>query len=386
MNETIKHANIIYMPNISELGGIETYVYEMVKKYHDLDIAVITKRCDNLQAQRIKKYCKIYVHNEQPIECKVALINFDTSIINYINKDAKIYEVIHGDYSNPTLKGKIVPTHPRITAYIAITEFLQGKMKEILNTDNVIMVRNPLTIEKTEKPIIIVTASRLHQNKGKDIIKKFVEELDNQKINYLWYIITNDVGGIDNPNVFFIKNRLDVDKWMSIADYGALFSKSEACSYFINEMLYRNIPMLVTPLPYLKEIGVEDGKNAYIVNFDGSNIKEVVSKIKNIPKFTFKKLDERYNEILAPSKSHYEQDLKAIYQVEAICDFSLKNFDKIKKSLIRINPDKRIEGYIYLGDTFECDALMLEYLTGSNPSKLTVIKVIKKVEKNESKN
>ena len=33
MNNEIRHSNIIYMPNISELGGIETYVYEMVKKY-----------------------------------------------------------------------------------------------------------------------------------------------------------------------------------------------------------------------------------------------------------------------------------------------------------------------------------------------------------------
>ena len=29
---TIKHDNIIYMPTISALGGIETYVYELVKK------------------------------------------------------------------------------------------------------------------------------------------------------------------------------------------------------------------------------------------------------------------------------------------------------------------------------------------------------------------
>ena len=34
MNEVIKHSNIIFMPTISKLGGIETYVYELVKKYH----------------------------------------------------------------------------------------------------------------------------------------------------------------------------------------------------------------------------------------------------------------------------------------------------------------------------------------------------------------
>ena len=33
-------------------------------------------------------------------ELSIDTINYDTSIIDYINKEAKIYETIHGDYSN----------------------------------------------------------------------------------------------------------------------------------------------------------------------------------------------------------------------------------------------------------------------------------------------
>ena len=379
MNEVIKHDNILYMPHISPLGGIETYVYEMVKKYKDIDIAVVSNKCDPLQAKRIRKYCRLYIHKEQPIECKVAIINYDTSIIKYINKDAKIYETIHADYSSPIYGGKQIPTHDRITAYIAITDFLEGKVKELIHKDNVIMSYNPLTIEETE-PIVIVTASRLHANKGKDIMRKFAEEMDKQGINYVWYVITNDVGGIDSPNVIFINNRLDIDKWTSKATYGALFSKSEACSYFINEMLYRNIPMLVTPLPYLKEIGVEDGKNAYIVNFDGSNIKEVVSKMKNVPKFKFNKLEDKYGEIFTKTKSHYKQELDSFYLVESIKNFSFGDFNKIR-NLKRKNGYDNKDGFIYLGDTFECDTLMMEYLTGDNDTNTMAVKVIKKVDK-----
>ena len=316
MNDVIEHANIIYMPTISPLGGIETYVYEMVKKYKDLDIAVVSKTCDRLQAKRIRKYCRLYIHTNQKIKCDVAIINYDTSIIDYINEDAKIYETIHGDYTNPIYGGRKPPTHKRITGYIAITKFLQEKMKDYMGVDNVIMSYNPLTIEEEKEPMILVTASRLHKDKGKDMMQKFADEMDKQGINYIWYVITNDVGGISSPNVIFIKNRLDISKWTSKATYGVLFSKSEACSYFINEMLYRNIPMLVTPLPYLKEIGVEDGKNAYIVNFDGSNIKEVVSKIKQVPKFEFKKLEDNYINLFSNKKSKYgeEKNMKAKVQ------------------------------------------------------------------------
>ena len=86
---SIKHKNIIFMPTISALGGIETYVYEMVKKYKDLDIAVVSKTCDVLQAKRIRKYCPLYIHKNEKIECDVAIINYDTSIIDYISNNTR---------------------------------------------------------------------------------------------------------------------------------------------------------------------------------------------------------------------------------------------------------------------------------------------------------
>lgn len=304
----IKHDNIIYMPTISELGGIETYVYEMVKKYKDLDIAVVSNSCDKLQEERIKKYCKIYIHTDEKIECKVALINYDTSIIKYINEDAKIYEVIHADFSNPIYNGKKPPKNNRITGYIAITEFLKEKMQDLLGVDNMIMSYNPLTIEKKKKCLTLVSATRLHKNKGKHRMEKLAKALDDAGVNYIWYVFTNEKKGIDSPNVIFLKNRLDTGRWLDIADYGVLLSDSEACSYFINETLYRNVPIICTPLPYLKEIGVEDGKNAYIMEFDCSNVDDIVKKINNVPKFEFKQLKDKYAEIFAPGKSHYKED------------------------------------------------------------------------------
>lgn len=305
---TIKHDNIVFMPTISELGGIETYVYEMVKKYKDLDIAVVSNSCDKLQEERIRKYCKLYIHTDEKIECKVALISYDTSIIKYINEDAKIYEVIHADFSNPIYNGKKPPKNDRITDYIAITNFLKDKMQELLKVDNMIMSYNPLTIEEEEPCLTLVSATRLHKAKGKHRMEKLAKALDAAGVSYVWYVFTNEEKGIDSPNVIFLKNRLDTGKWLSKADYGVLLSDSEACSYFINETLYRNIPIICTPLPYLKEIGVEDGKNSYIMKFDCSNVDDIVRKIKNVPKFKFEQLKDRYREILAPGKSHYEED------------------------------------------------------------------------------
>ena len=296
----IEHANIVYMPNISALGGIETYVYELVKKYRDLDIAVVCKKIDRAQRRRIQKYCPVYVHKEEQIKCKVCLINYGQSILDYIEGD--VYQVFHADYSTGLYD--MPEKDPRIKGYIAITKYQQKKMGDILNT-KMMLSYNPLTIED-EKPIVIVTASRLYKNKGTDLMQEFANKMDESGVKWLWIILTCDKDVIESPNVVFIDNRLDVDKFLSMATYVALFSKAECCSYTLNEALFRNIPILTTPLPYLEEIGVKDGENSYIITED--NVDEVVKKITKVPKFKFKRFEDSYGSIFYDKKSTYKPD------------------------------------------------------------------------------
>ena len=286
------------MPNISALGGIETYVYELIKKYQNLDIAVVCKRIDKNQRRRLQKMCPVYVHQGEKIRCKVCLINYDQTILDYIEGD--VYQVFHQDYSSGLYEKP--QQDPRIKGYIAITKYQQKKMGEILDTE-CMMSYNPLSIDE-EKPIVIVTASRLYENKGTKLMQEFANRMDKSGVKWLWIILTCDKGCIESPNVVFIDNRLDVDKFLSMATYVALFSKAECCSYTLNEALFRNIPILTTPLPYLEEIGVKDGENSYIITED--NVDEVVKKITKVPKFTFKKFEDSYGSIFYDKKSTYK--------------------------------------------------------------------------------
>mgnify|MGYP001851574518 FL=1 len=312
----IKHSNIIYLNYINEIGGVETFVYEMVKKYKDLDIAVVYKQGNNKQLERLKKYCRCYKHTNEEIECDVAIINYDISIIDFINENAKIYQVVHGDYENKAYT-MTPPTHERIYKYITITNYLFDSFKKITKKENVIMSYNPLTLENNKK-LVLFSATRLSPIKGKLRMIRLANELDKQGIDYIWYIFTNDDKEISNENVVYMKPRLDISYWLKQADYLVQLSDTEACSYSINEALYRNIPVIVTPLPYLKEIGVENGKNAYILEFDCSNIEDVVKNIQNIPKFEFKKLEDKYKDLLKESKSHYEEDKKMKVKVKCV--------------------------------------------------------------------
>lgn len=304
----IEHKNIFYVRDISSIGGVETYVYEMCKKYHNLDIAVVYKQADKTQLERLKKYCRAYQHTNQKIICDVAIINYDVSIIDYIVDTAKIYQVIHGDYENAAYSWK-PPTHERIYEYIGVTQHIVDSFKRITGKQNVMLSYNPLTPDD-EEPIVLVSATRLSKIKGKDRMIKLAMALDNANINYIWYVFTNDNEAIKSPNVFYMKPRLDVSKWIKRATYLVQLSDTEACSYSINEALYMDVPVIVTRLPYLEEIGVKDGENAYIMDFDCSNIDNIVANIKNIPKFKFKRLEDRYGDILSNTPSHYFDDMK----------------------------------------------------------------------------
>ena len=377
----IEHANIIYMPNISALGGIETYVYELAKKYGDYDIAVVSKKCDPQQAKRIRKYCKLYIWNGEKIKCDVAIINYNQDIIPYINKEAKIYQTIHADYTNRLVYNHQPIPNERLTSFLGITKYLTEKMADMIKPNKIQLCYNPLTIDNEDKPIIIVSATRLHKHKGLDRMKCLINKLDKAKVNYLWIVISNEQVDFNSDNVILIKNRLDISRFLKIADYVCLLSDSEACSYTLNEALYRNIPIITTPLPYLDEIGVKDGVNAYIMEFDCSNVDYIVKNITNIPKFIFNKMDDNYSSIFNLVRSNYKEELKMKVKVKCIQNFYDMEEDERKVVSLNTpydNPDKHKNRCEWITTRERADHLASKGL-------VEIIEVIKEDKKEDKK-
>ena len=256
----IKHDNIIYVKKIYPIGGVETYVYELVKKYKDLDVAVVCKEIDPKQLERLRPLCRVYIHNDEQIDCKVCVMNSDTSIIDYITKkiwreNAKegegIYLTLHTDYTHPT-QGT-VPQDDRVKYYIAITEDIKKKFIQLTGRKNVIVCRNPLEIEEEKDPLVLISATRLVTEKGGDRMLKLANTLDKLKINYIWYIFTTE-DYMENPvwhneNIVFVKNRLNMAMFIKKADWYVQFSECEGDSYSLKEALYRGIPIAVCELP-----------------------------------------------------------------------------------------------------------------------------------------
>ena len=334
----IKHDNIIYVRDISKIGGVETYVYELVKKYHDLDIAVVCRTCDMTQRKRIKKYCPLYIFRNEPIECKVAVINYDTTIIDYLPKRIwkenlkkgsreGIYQGVHADYTHPAMGP--LPHDDRIKEYLCITREQMDKFPLMTDAKNYRLCRNPLNMEERDKPMIIVSPTRLTKEKGGDLMLSVANELDRIGTNFLWFVLTTDEY-LDNPifenrNVIWVRNRLDISYFLSIADWVVLPSKCEGDSYTIREALYQGIPIVARHLKYFDEYGIKDGKNALFI--DDDNVSKVAKKMLKKLNFKFKPIEDGYEDILIKGKSHYkEKDIK----VSLKCNYFI-GFDDIQE-------------------------------------------------------
>lgn len=323
----INHANIFYVRNIHKIGGVETFVYELAKKYKDYDIAVVCKDVAPEQKKRLKKFCKVYVHTNQKINCKVIITNWDTSIYDYVNKDAKKYTVLHTDYSNPTEILGLPKDRPDIT-YVGITESSKKAFEDITKIDRTILCRNPYELEEDEPILTLLSATRLTDIKDGGRMVTLANKLQDLGINFIWYIVTTDEYKNNpiwlNKNVVHIPNRLDVGSLMKKADWYVQLSICEGDSYSLKEALYRKLPIVVCELPYFKEIGIKDGVNALFYNKDNSNATEIAKKMITPLKFTFEKIEDGYNNILNKTKSYYEEERDMKYLVEALPIFEEK--------------------------------------------------------------
>ena len=68
-------------------------------------------------------------------------------------------------------------------------------------------------------------------------------------------------------------------------------------------------------------------------------------------------------------------------KVEVTEDFTLEKFNELKNI---IRKTKGQEGKLFIGDTFECDEKMADYLTGNNPINRAVVKVIEVIPEKEN--
>ena len=281
----MKKINAFYFNHINDIGGVESFFYYLSKQYKNMVVYYRTGNPE--QIRRLSKNIEVIKYNGQRIKVDRLFVNYDTSIVDYIEADEYI-QIIHADYkAQPELLKGI---NPKITKYIGVSQAVCDNFEEMTKIKPE-LIYNPIEIDKPKKLLKLIIATRLTKEKGRDRMEKLGQLLNNKGIPYIWLVFTNSTNYIENPNIIYMKPQLDITTYMNEADFLVQLSDCEAYCFSVVENLLLSKPVIVTDLPVYKEIGLNDS-NSIKLNLDFEDIDE-------------EKLFKQYSFMYKPPKSEW---------------------------------------------------------------------------------
>lgn len=325
------YANLFYFRFINHIGGTEQFLYEIAKKYHDRDIVIMYDEIDPDQLMRLRQLVRC-VRREvgKRYRVKRAFYSYTTEILPQIEADEHIF-VCHAIYQKIMMEPPIA--HPEITRWICVSKYAADSFKTYADKMGKKVkpeiCYNPLSIEKPQKILKIISAGRLEDVvKGGQRTEKLIRAVEkyaartNRK--YLWMIFSNPNTrlNISTPNVVFMEPRIDVRDFIADADWLVQLSDDmESYGYSINEALAYGTGVVCTPLSVLEELKVP--KNAYLeCDYDMKNADKVAKKMfEPSPSFKYKPPIDCWDKLLDNEPSHYKPP-KLDTVVQCVTDYN----------------------------------------------------------------
>lgn len=346
MKKPVDYKNVFYICNINSIGGIETMLLNMARKYgEEYDITILYKTGDEARINQLRKYVRLkrWTQGTQ-IRCNKIFCNLDTSVLSGIEAD-EYYQIIHADYK--VYKIKFHP-HPDVNHYLGVSENTCKTFKEVSGQD-IDLCYNPIVLDKPKKVLHLVSAQRMTWEKGKDRIRQLAEALDAAHIPFLWHIFTDDAGAVNNPGICYMNPRMDIRDFIADADYLVQLSDTEGWSYAIYEALCLGTPVIVTDFPSAHEMGIENGKNGFIVPMDMKDL-PMDAIYKGVKKFKYTPKEDTWGDILAPGRGNYLDEKEELVDVRCITPYR----------------DMRLDRIVRVGEVYTVDRERAEHLESLN--------------------
>jgi len=296
------YGTIFYYADICRIGGVETFFYEMAKKYGiyspaGQNIVLLYRTGDEDQLKRLSSVMKVERWCGNPIQCKQAIFgySFEKRDLDLIHADEYI-QVIHADHL--VLKDVMPPKIDPRFRYIAVSENNALSWEKLTGIKPEVCY-NPITVEKPKKVLRLISATRLPPDKGPWRINALAKALDKAGVRYQWTVYTDTKGvEFERPNVVLAKPSYDIRDYIAEADWLVQLSDTEGYSYSLLEALCLGTPVIVTDMPSNWEMQIEDGVNAVVLPFDMSDIPIFRIKTPYLKGFSYKPRKDNWGKIL----------------------------------------------------------------------------------------
>ena len=351
---------ILYHNNLLKFGGVDTFVYNFVKKmskFYDILFLYTTANAENLE--RISKYVKTEQYNKnKKYVCDICILasawgQYPDSVIA---KSGRYIQMVHADYIRAKETNFYYQKWFKTTEHIGVSEHVCKIFKELYPTEEITRIYNILDETQETKTILkLISATRVSKEKGYNRMLKLAQELKKANIKFRWTIFTDlelyNQKPFDLEEIVYMKPNHDFMDYITEADYGVQLSDTEGYSYFINECLQYGTPVLCTDFPSVYE-SVEDGINGYILDMDLKNL-DVDKIVNNIPKdFEYKEKCSEKDWIKLLDKK-VERKRSKMFKVIAKQDYKDKRAELIEEYKDKeINYDELGSALIKEGDIY----------------------------------
>ena len=339
-----KLKNVIYIPHINAIGGVETYCYQMGKKYgKDYDITLFYKSGDSTMLKKIAENVRtIRWHDGDKVICDVFIFGYAHEILN--NIEAKLYvQTFHADYINRHLN----PCHDkRITHRFAVAENTAKGIRDHFDwAKDIQTMYNPYVPEKPRKVLNLISATRLTPEKGYKRMIQLADALDKAGIPFHWDIYTDDTRNTFNKSVAIMPQRLDILDFIAKADYLVQLSDTEGYSYSIVEALSVGTPIICTAFAVAEEQGIVNGKNGFILPMSMENlpidaIYKGVKRVKTAPR------ESHYETILSPGKAEDAPEVEGEVTVEVVRTYLDVEMNRTLRALEQVTMRRERADYL----------------------------------------
>lgn len=327
--------NVIYFKKINSIGGVESWLYYLAKKY---DFKVYYKEANAEQVKRLSQYVEVHKYKE-PIKCDKFFCNYGLDI----EVEAKEkYEMVHCDFKQVDFKPLVYDGFK----YIGVSQLACDSFTELTGKECELMY-NPIEIDipKVEKyndgKLHLISATRLTKEKGLARMQKLAKILDNAGIDYEWVVYTNRHRQAIGKNVIYKEPKLNILEEIAKADYLVQLSDCEAYCYTIIESLMVGTPVIVTDLPVFKELGVIHNKNAIVCDLDMKQVDLHLIK-EMLLKTAYKPPISDWSKYLSTNKTYNPNELVKVRTIKRIYDVIL-NKHYIKNQEIEITKTRASE-------------------------------------------
>ena len=302
-----KTANAYYFRSLSAIGGIESHLYYIAQKYNQYDITIFYQDADSQQLSRLRKWIRcIQLQKTDWVECDNLFCCFNREILDQCTAKTA-YLVLHGDYEAMVAQKQLdienIPLDKRINKYLGVSQLVCDSWERLtgIHAD---LIGEPVVLSN-EKPLMLLSATRLTREKGWERMKKLATALNVANIHFFWLIFTNSQKNDAVKGMQMLPPRLDIASLMPHFDAVVQLSDNEGYCLTAVEALLQGVPIIGSDVPVFKEIGINES-NGVLLPLDMSNIP--LEKIKNISnlKFSYQQPAENWDSYLSKSPSTYQ--------------------------------------------------------------------------------